>query len=202
MALMNDFSLYEYLTTSTKYNTQEKVKLKEFEKGEYIYLPNSPQNYIYLIESGVVKIGSYASNGEKVIYDVLTPCETFGNLNYLGEDVPFFEFAQAISGAQTSVYELKFFKQIIVNDPVVSEWFNITVVGRWSKAETRLLYMTRGNIEARLENLQKELSHEVKDKRGASHNVFNLLSQQDIADLTGTTRQTVAKKLRSLDSSI
>lgn len=202
MALIQNFSLYNYLTTSSKYNSTDKVKLKEFEKGEYIYLPNSPQNYIYLIESGVVKIGSYANNGEKVIYDVLTPSETFGNLNYLGENVPFFEFAQAISGAKTSVYELKFFKNIIVHDPLVSEWFNVTVVGRWSKAETRLLYMTRGNIEARLENLQKELSHEVIDKRGIPHNVFGLLSQQDIADLTGTTRQTVAKKLRALDSSV
>lgn len=198
MALTQDFSLYNYLTTTSKYDVTDKVKLKEFEKGEYIYLPNSPQNYIYLIESGVVKIGSYANNGEKVIYDILTPGETFGNLNYLGEDVPFFEFAQAISGAKTSVFELKFFKHLTIHDPVVSEWFNITVVGRWSKAETRLLYMTRGNIEARLENLQKELSHEVADKRGVNYNVFNLLSQQDIADLTGTTRQTVAKKLRSL----
>ncbi|WP_299458625.1 Crp/Fnr family transcriptional regulator [uncultured Microscilla sp.] len=202
MALTQDFSLYNYLITSAKYDIDDKVKLKEFEKGEYVYLPNSPQNYIYLIESGVVKIGSYANNGEKVIYDILTPGETFGNLNYLGEDVPFFEFAQAISGAKTSVFELKFFKHLIVHDPTVSEWFNITVVGRWSKAETRLLYMTRGNIEARIENLQKELSHEVADKRGIAYNVFNLLSQQDIADLTGTTRQTVAKKLRSQNSSV
>lgn len=202
MALTQDFSLYNYLTTSSKYDITDKVKLKEFERGEYVYLPNSPQNYIYLIESGVVKIGSYANNGEKVIYDILTPGETFGNLNYLGEDVPFFEFAQAISGAKTSVYELKFFKHLTIHDPVVSEWFNITVVGRWSKAETRLLYMTRGNIEARIENLQKELSHEVADKRGIAYNVFNLLSQQDIADLTGTTRQTVAKKLRSQNSSV
>ena len=36
MTFMNDFSLYEYLTTSAKYKTQGKVKLKEFEKGEYI----------------------------------------------------------------------------------------------------------------------------------------------------------------------
>jgi CRP-like cAMP-binding protein len=170
--------------------------LQRFDKGTYIYQPGDAQTHIQLIEAGVVKIGSYAPNGDLVIYDVLQPGEFFGNLNYLNTIAEFFEFAKALTSVTVLSVELGFFKHSIVHDPVASAWFNENVVRRWWKAETRLLAMARGSIETRLENLRNQYDKPVPDSMGRLHNVLDLLSHQNIADLTGTTRQTVSKKLK------
>lgn len=173
------------------------LRPQRFEKGVYIYQPGDAQTHIHLIQRGVVKIGSYSPDGERVAYDILQPGEFFGDLNYLDNDgIEFFEFAKAVTSITVLSIELAFFKHIIVHDPVASEWFNGNVVRRWWKAETRLLHMTRGNIETRLGNLRKEYDKSVRDSESRPHIIFALLSHQDIADLTGTTRQTVSKKLK------
>lgn len=161
-----------------------------------MYQPGDPQTHIHLIEKGVVKIGSYSPDGERVVYDVLQPGEFFGDLNYLSNGIEFFEFARATTSVTVLSATLPFFKHVIVHDPVVSEWFNGNVVRRWWKAETRLLHMTRGDIDIRLDNLRKEYDKFVSDSEGRPHNVFDLLSHQVIADLTGSTRQTISKKLK------
>lgn len=174
-----------------------KLHRQRVEKGAYIYQPGDDQTHIHLIEAGVVKIGSYSPDGERVLYDVIQPGEFFGNLNYLNTITEFFEFAQALTSVTVLSVELEFFKQIIVHDPVASAWFNQNVVRRWWKAEARLLSMARGGIETRLENLRNQYDKPVPDSTGRLHIVFDLLSHQNIADLTGATRQTISKKLRA-----
>lgn len=174
------------------------VRIRTFDKGASVYQPGDEQTHIHLIEKGVVKIGSYSPDGERVVYDVLQPGEFFGDLRYLGSSIEFFEFAKAVTSVTVLSVALPLFKHGIVHDPVLSDWFNSSVVRRWWKAETRLLHMTRGDIEARLDNLRKEYNQSVRDREGRPHNVFDLLSHQVIADLTGTTRQTVSKKLKEI----
>lgn len=177
-------------------NAPGDVSVRKFDKGIYVYQPGDEQTHIHLIEKGIVKIGSYSPDGERVVYDVLQPGEFFGDLNYLGNGIEFFEFAKTITSITVLSITLPFFRHAIVHDPALSEWFNGNVVRRWWKAETRLLHMTRGDIDARLNNLRKEYDKAIHDSEGRQHNVFDLLSHQTIADLTGSTRQTVSKKLR------
>lgn len=191
---MESPSLYEYLLT---HPDQNNLEIRKFDKGTYIYEPGDEQSCIYLIERGAVKIGSYSADGERVIYDVLQPGETFGDLDYLDGGVEFFEFARTITSTTVLAIDLAFFKHIIFHDIVVSEWFNVAIVRRWWKAETRLLHMTRGNIQARLDNLRREYQKVIVDNEGHLHQLFDLLSHQDLADLIGSTRQTVSKKLRN-----
>ncbi|MFD2571624.1 Crp/Fnr family transcriptional regulator [Spirosoma soli] len=193
---MQEHLFHEYLVNQAISPTSDEVRIQRFDRGTYIYQPGDAQTHIHLIQKGVVKIGSYSSDGERVIYDVLQPGEFFGDLDYLNNGIEFFEFAKAATSITVFSIELAHFKYVIVHDPVASEWFNRNVVRRWWKAETRLLHMTRGNIDTRLDNLRREYHHPVRDNANRLHTIFDLLSQQDIADLTGTTRQTASKKLK------
>lgn len=194
--LMQVATLHTYWLSQA--DAPENVRVQRFGKGTVIYQPGDEQAHIHLIEKGVVKIGSYSPDGDRVVYDVLQPGEFFGDLRYLGNSVEFFEFAKAVTSVTVLLVSLPFFKHRIVHDPVLSDWFNSSVVRRWWKAETRLLHMTRGDIEARLDNLRKEYDKDVRDGEGRRHNVLSLLSHQTIADLTGTTRQTVSRKLKDV----
>lgn len=52
-----------------------KLHVQRVDKGAYVYQPGDAQTHIHLIEAGVVKIGSYSPDGERVLYDVLQPGE-------------------------------------------------------------------------------------------------------------------------------
>ena len=193
---MQAATVHNYLLSQA--NAPENGRVQTFDKGVVVYQPGDEQTYIHLIEKGVVKIGSYSPDGERVVYDIRQPGEFFGDLQYLGNGVEFFEFAKAVTSVTVLSIALPFFKHGVVHDLVLSDWFNSSVIRRWWKAETRLLHMTRGNIEARLDNLRKEYDKTVCDGEGRPHNVFSLLSHQVIADLTGTTRQTISRKLKDV----
>lgn len=167
------------------------------ERGEYVYKVGDNQPLIYLIERGVVKTGSLGPQGERVVYDVLQPGETFGDLDYLDE-VEFFEFAQAATSAVVLAVDRSVFRHRTVHDPVVAEWFGQAVVRRWYKAEVRLLQRARETVENRLLHLSRQYGTPVRDADHGLHLPFELLSHQEMADLVGATRQTVSKKLKQV----
>ena len=184
---MERFNIYKYLSESYQEEVRKHVTGRELGAGSYVYLPVDDFHYIFEILQGGVKLGSYSSEGEEVVYDVLGEPDIFGNFHYLNGR--FFEFAKTLTPVTLRVYELKFFKKLIVHDPVMSEWFNRYIVDRWCRAETRLFHISSNNVKSRISKLKDQL-------RKIHHGIFDRLTQKDIADLVGASRQTVAHSMR------
>lgn len=190
-------TLHELLSQSNKYNLPLVMKELTIGKGESIYTPGSSTYYMYEIASGAVKLGSYGNQQQKVTYDVLSHPDTFGNLRYLNGQ--FFEFADSLMPTKLRAYQLDFFKRVIVEDPVISEWFNKTTVARWCVAETRLFKVRALSRAENLRSIVEELNQTVTDAKGRIRNILNELSMQDLGDLTGMTRQTVSNLLQQIN---
>lgn len=194
---MPALSLPDYLLPHLNQHSTQPIVSQRIGKGDYLYKPGDEAPFIYLIETGIVKIGSFGASGERIIYDILQPGETFGNLHYLDEDgVEFFEFAQAATSVDLFAIDYSFFRYQIENDPIIAHWFHKVVIRRWCKAETRLLQRAGESAEDRLRQFQQAYSSPVVDADKKQHQILNLLSHQEIADLIGTTRQTASKKLK------
>lgn len=56
-----------------------------YSKGDHIYVPDSPSDKIYLIQSGRVKIGSISNTGKEIIKTILQEGDIFGELALAGE---------------------------------------------------------------------------------------------------------------------
>ena len=197
MQALSSFSLHEYLQQCERLEALDETSEVMYGRGRYVYVPGESLYSMYEVVSGAVKIGSYSEDGDEVIYDVLSEGDFFGNLKYL-EPSHFFEFAKTLSKTSLRIYNLPFFKHLIVHDPQVSEWFNYYIVKRWSKIEKRLFYVNNKDTEARLRYLIKHLDVAVVDSTGRTFRLMDLLSQQDIGNLIGVSRQTVSKYLHSV----
>ena len=191
-------NLIEHLRSNDQYALQKVMKEVYLSKDQLIYQPGQPTNSIYEIVSGCVKLGSYGGQGQDITYDILGAPDTFGNLKYLNGQ--FFEFAKTITSCSIRVYQLDFFKRIIVEDPAISEWFNRNTVRRWSIAEARLFNIRSASSTERLQVIYNDFNRQVVDAEGRSHHLFSLLTKQDIGDLTGMTRQTVSQTIKKLGS--
>ncbi|GAB2633522.1 cyclic nucleotide-binding domain-containing protein [Belliella aquatica] len=180
-----------------KEESEKLIRELYIRKGEYIYMPPNKPTEMFQIISGVVKIGTYTDEGEEVCYDILYNKEVFGNLRYLNGQ--FFEFAKALTDCKITCYELSFYKKMIVHDPIVSDWFNQSIIKRWCKMETRLFKICTQSPLDRIKALFQEFEGTIIDPRSRKFKVIDLLHIVDIAQMTGISRQTVSKLLKSAE---
>lgn len=192
--------LFNYLKQHEQYKSyfQKHLSIAEFKKGEYIYKPSEEPHIIFEVLSGAVKVGNYAIDGTEHCYDILKPGDFFGNYRLL--DGNFQEFAKTLTSVKLRQYELVFIKKIIFTDIQISELFTKYIVRRWSRAETRFFTVISEDTSVRIKRLYREFNVRVKDANGKSINIFNLFSQKDIADLTGSSRQTVANIFKKVNN--
>ena len=159
--------------------------------GAYVYRPVDQMTNVYIIAAGTVKIGGYSPEGHEIVYDTAGPGDFFGNLKYLGNRGGFQEFVRAVTEVEVNVFDLVAFKRILSTEPTVQEWFSRLMVKRWSRAEARLYRISALRPLERLRWVLREVGAD--DARAPE-----LLTQSDLANLAGLTRQTVAKLLREL----
>ena len=92
---MERLDFYKYLSQNYKEEVDKYVTGREISAGSYVYLPVDDFHYIFEILEGGIKLGSYSSEGEEVVYDVLGKPDIFGNFHYLNGK--FFEFAKTLT---------------------------------------------------------------------------------------------------------
>jgi CRP/FNR family cyclic AMP-dependent transcriptional regulator len=172
------------------------IKEIDYKKGDYIYMPPNKPSEMFQVYSGVIKIGSYTEEGHEVCYDLLFKKEVFGNLRYLNGQ--FFEFAKALTDCKVISYDLAFYKKMIVHDPEMSDWFNQTTIQRWCRMETRLFKICTLSPIDRIKSLYKEFDEIIEDSKKQQVHVPDLLHIVDISQMTGITRQTVSKLMKSV----
>lgn len=164
------------------------------ERGHFIYQPPQRITPIYEIVTGAVKIGAYSPKGEEVCYDILKPGDFFGNFQYLSGQ--FCEFSKTLTTTELRVYDLEFFKELVTNTPKLADWFFKELIVRWCRAEDRL-YSTRClNPEQKVKKILPNFFEEIKEVTGKTLQLQKIVTFQDIADLTGLTRQTVSKVMQ------
>lgn len=164
------------------------------EKGHLIYQPPQRITPIFEIVSGAVRIGSYSPEGEEVCYDILKPGDFFGNLNCLGGQ--FSEFAKTLSPVKLRAYDVDFFKETIYNNPKLAAWFFKELVRRWCRAEDRLFAVRSLDATEKVKRILPYFQDQITDPDGKTNPLLKLITFQDLADLTGLTRQTVSKVMQ------
>ncbi|MFC3415389.1 cyclic nucleotide-binding domain-containing protein [Algoriphagus hitonicola] len=70
------------------------------------------------------------------------------------------------------------------------------MVSRWCRAEDRLFAVRSLDAIEKVKRILPHFQETISDAQGINHHLMSLITYQDIADLTGLTRQTVSKVLK------
>lgn len=164
---------------------------QQFERGDFLYRPADRMESIFVLQEGFVKLGGYGPEGGEAVYDTLIAGDFCGNLKYLGGRGGFAEFARALLPTRAYTIDRRAFRRALLTDGALHEWFLPLLVRRWARAEQRLFRIASLSPADRLAALLNECGE-------ATVPVRELLTQSDLAALTGLSRQTVARLLRAL----
>ena len=133
-----------------------------------------------------------------MVKSVLTKGEVFGELALLGEDKRQ-DYAQAVTD-KTSVCQLTLeqMQELMKEDVPFALKINKLIGLRIHKLERRIDSLVFKDVRTRMIDFIKEFAMEKGEKNGPEYRVDHFLTHKDIADLIGTTRQTVTTLLNEL----
>jgi len=191
-------NLYDVLCPHKVKAMAERHTFNYFKKDQFIYFPDEPAQYIYMIAEGRVRIGNYLDNGKEVVTAILGMGEIFGELALAGEEKRR-DFAQAMDDKTTvcplSIDELK---QLMYGNQELS-FKMLKLVGlRLMKLERKLELLVFKDARTRIIEFIKDSATWKGKKVGYETLVPTKLTHKDIAALTGTSRQTVTTILNEL----
>jgi len=191
-------NLYDTLCPHKVKSMAERHTFNYFKKDQFIYFPDEPAQYIYMIAEGRVRIGRYLDDGKEIVTAILGMGEIFGELALAGEEKRT-DFAQAMDDKTTvcplSIEELK---QLMYGNQELS-FKMLKLVGlRLMKLERKLELLVFKDARTRIIEFIKDSATWKGKKVGYETLVPTKLTHKDIAALTGTSRQTVTTILNEL----
>lgn len=195
---LESVDLYDVLCPHKVKTMDERHSFNYFKKDQFIYFPDEPAQYIYMIADGRVRIGHYLDDGKEVITAILGMGEIFGELALAGEEKRR-DFAQAMD-EKTTVCPLSIedLKQLMYDNRELS-FKMLKLVGlRLMKLERKLELLVFKDARTRVIEFIKDSATWKGKKVGYETLVPTKLTHKDIAALTGTSRQTVTTILNEL----
>ena len=169
-----------------------------FKKNDFIYFPNDKANHIFMIADGRVKIGTYLEDGKEVVKAILAKGEVFGELALTGEEKRT-DFAQAmdhdVSICPISIEDMQ---DLMKENQELSLKIYKLIGLRIRKLERKVEALVFKDARTRIIDFLKEAAEWKGRKVGFETMIPTKLTHKDIANLTGTSRQTVTTILNEL----
>lgn len=163
----------------------------------YLYLPDDPAESVYFLQSGVVKIGNHTDDGREIIREILHPDSTFGEPALLGQSIRQ-SFAKTMQPSTLLVIGVRHLRQVLRESNPFSDNLLSRVGERLIRTERRLEALIFKDARERIVDFLLDTAQRRGRQVGYETHFKHNLTQQDIANLTGTSRQTVTSVLNDL----
>ncbi|MEM8568779.1 MAG: Crp/Fnr family transcriptional regulator [Bacteroidota bacterium] len=196
-----DVDLFNMLCPHKVKTMEERHSFNYFKKNEFVYFTNQKAKNIYMIANGRIKIGHYNDEGKEVVKAILGEGEIFGELILTGEEVRT-DFAQAMDDNTTVCpVSLEDMQALMVDNKELSFKIYKLIGLRIKKLERKIESLVFKDARTRIIEFLKDAAAWKGKKVGFETMIPTKLTHKDIANLTGTSRQTVTTILNELKES-
>ena len=199
--LIRNYDLFSHITDEEYEELNLDHHFIEAPKGEYIYFDSQFHNKLYFLKGGTIKIGYIDEEGKEVVKEIIREGEVFGQFT-LERDNLNGEFAQAYKGdVSLCAFNIEDFEKLLKSKPNIGFHFTKQVGQKLRKFESRLLNLLNKDVKTRLVNFLVMLAREEGETTdGEKFEIHNFLTHEDIAQLIGSSRQTVTTMLNELET--
>lgn len=165
-------------------------------RNEPAYLPGDPADKVYFVRSGRVKIVRTSRSGAESIVGIRGAGDAFGELSIVAEGRQRATSAIAIEPVEADALPAAAFGAALEGDAALARAFARGVARRLAAAEHELAELAGKSVPGRLVDALGRLAaeHGVAEPDGTVRIGINL-THKDLADLIGTSRETLTKEL-------
>lgn len=175
------------------------MRITRRRRGEWIFLLGDPADSIYFLREGRIKITALSEDGQEVLHEIIGPGEMFGDMSAI-LDIPRTTSAQTLEASLLCKIRRKDFETLLSMYPELSFQLLKSVGLRLKQAEAQLVNVICNDVSRRVRetliNLMVKESGTLPDRP-----VKIKITQQDLANLIGASRQKTWQTLKELEDS-
>jgi len=165
-------------------------------RGDLLYTPDDDANCVYVVASGRVKIVRTNAAGLESIVGIRNPGDLFGELSWMTERARRATSAVALDPGSVCRLDAALFERRLRADAVISASFARGIALRLAAIERDVTELAGKSVPGRLVDVLGRLAadHGVREDDGTVRIALSL-THKDLADLIGTSRETLTKEL-------
>lgn len=196
---LRDHKLFRTLSFSQIKQLCIIVGFKKAKKGDVIYFSSSDVPRIFLLKKGNIKIVSIDDEGNETIKEILQKGDLFGELS-LEQDTDVNEYAKALTD-EVSIcsFLLSDFEDLLVRNPSLALSYTKFVGLKMKRFKNNYSNLVTKDAKSRLSSFLKDWAQREGKFEGNKVVIENYLTQNDIAQIICTSRQTATLLLNELE---
>ena len=191
---LRSVSIFSDLSDAERASIAKKMTPYSYSKGEFIVMEETEGQQCYFITHGSVKITRSSKEGREVILAILTAGEFFGEMSLLDGET---RSANVLTLEETKVLALNRndFMATLEEYPRVSIQLLKELTIRLRKSDLQIASLTLSDAEKRIGLCILRLAGEQGTIRQGHVKIKKFPFQHDIANMAGTSRETVSRTL-------
>ena len=196
--LLQSVSIFWDLTDKELEYISEKMVHKSYEHGQMILLEESEGEQCFFVTKGSVKITRLSKEGREVILAILNDGDFFGEMSLLdGES----RSANVIALEDTEVLTLNRndFLTVLNDYPQIAILLLKEMAHRLRKSDRQIASLSLSAAEKRIALCILRIAEEQGVIQKGHVSIPRAPIQQDIANMSGTSRETVSRALKLLE---
>ena len=171
----------------------------ELRRGETLFSEGDPGDRLYVITSGKIKLGRTSSDGRENLYAILGPGEMFGELS-LFDPGPRTLTGTAVSDASLVGLGHDDLREWMSGRPDVAPHLLRALARRLRRTNEALADLVFSDVPGRVAKALLDLSERFGRRTEEGVLVAHELTQEELAQLVGASRETVNKALADFAS--
>ncbi|MCX6168204.1 MAG: Crp/Fnr family transcriptional regulator [Ignavibacteriales bacterium] len=169
---------------------------KNFKKNEVILMEEESGTALFVIVTGKVKVARSSNDGREVILTILTESDFFGEMAILDGLT---RSATVVATEDTELFMLQRndFMNLLHEHPEISIVLLQELTRRLRAADMKIKALSLKDAEGKVASVLLQLADEVGKIKQGKVEIDKLPLQQDLANMAGTSRETISRTLHS-----
>ena len=175
----------------------DKMVSKKFENGNLIFLEESEGKNLFFVVEGSVKVTRLSKDGREVILAMLNAGDFFGEMSLLDGEA---RSANVIALEKTEVLSLNRddFLVVLHEYPKIAIQLLKEMTSRLRKSDRQIVSLSLSDAEKRIALCIVRFADEQGVIKNGQVTIPKIPIQQDIANMAGTSRETVSRAMSLL----
>ncbi|MEW6570537.1 MAG: Crp/Fnr family transcriptional regulator [Nitrospirota bacterium] len=194
---LKKIELFDSLTEEELRQVSHTIVVKRFDKNEIILYEEDTSEYMYIILDGKVKVVQTTEDGKEILLSMHQSGEFFGEMSLIdGKTSP--ATVVATEKSTVAIISKKDFYLSISSQSKILGNLLLILCSRLRESWEKIQLLNLKNAAQRIKILFLMLSEKYGKKTEKGITLEIRLTHQDIADMTGMTRETVTRVIDKL----
>jgi len=167
---------------------------KKYKKGSIILLEEETGAALFVIVAGKVKIVRMDDDGREVILSILGESDFFGEMAIL-DGLTRSASVVATTKSELFMIHRRDFLKLLNDYPMVAIALLRELTGRLRKADAQIKSLSLKDAAGRVANVVLQLADDIGMFRKGRVEIDELPLQQDLANMAGTSRETISRMI-------